>query len=181
MSRGLRIQLKHAAMILFLVPQGIFRASAETCYDTPRTAIDALSRGAVSSQASRSGGYRIVMTQWDPVLVKRWATVASCDHPERPTLAVLLRETDLHGESLQTGYAMAQGIAVPVVVHVGDVVRLWHQEAFLRIETAGVSEESGGIGKTIHLRLLSRNIDDQSTAEQLLGVVRGPSDVEMQR
>jgi hypothetical protein len=181
MSRGLRIQFKHIAMIFFLVPPGRPGASAEACYETPHIAIDALSMGAVSSQASKSGGYRIVMAHWDPVLVKRWATVASCDHPERPPLAVLLRETDLHGESLQTGYAMAQGIAAPVVVHAGDVVRLWHREAFLRIETAGVSEESGGIGKTIHLRLLSKNIDDQSTAEQLLGVVRGPSDVEMRR
>jgi hypothetical protein len=54
------------------------------------------------------------------------------------------------------------------------------QEGVLRIEAAGVSEESGGLGKTIRVRLLRRNTDDQSIAKQFSGVIRGPLDVEMQ-
>jgi hypothetical protein len=36
------------------------------------------------------------------------------------------------------------------------------------------------VGKTILVRLLRRNTDDQSIPEQFSGVIRGPSDVEMQ-
>jgi hypothetical protein len=43
-----------------------------------------------------------------------------------------------------------------------------------------VSEESGGLGKTIRVRLLRRNADDQVIQERFSGIVRGPSDVEMQ-
>jgi hypothetical protein len=182
MSRAIPTHLKHIAMIFLLITHGIPVANAASaCHDTPSTAIDALSTASLPSQASESSGYRVVVTQWDPVLGKRWAKVASCDHPERPTLAVLLGESDLPGAGLQTGRSLAHGTPVPIVVHAGDVVRLWHQEVFLRIETAGVSEESGGIGKTIRMRLLHRNAEDQSTTEHLLGVIRGPLDVEMQR
>jgi flagella basal body P-ring formation protein FlgA len=66
------------------------------------------------------------------------------------------------------------------VVHAGDIVRLWKQEDILRIEVAGVSEESGGLGKTIRVRLLRQNTDSQVIPEQFFGIVRGPSDVEMQ-
>jgi flagella basal body P-ring formation protein FlgA len=66
------------------------------------------------------------------------------------------------------------------IVHAGDRVRLWKQEDFLRIEVSGVSEESGGLGTTIRVRLLHRNTDDQSIHDQFSGIVRGPSDVEMQ-
>ena len=71
-------------------------------------------------------------------------------------------------------------ISTAPVVRAGDIVRLWRQESFLRIEVAGMSEESGGLGKTIRVRLLRRNTDDQSIPEQFSGVIRGPSDVEMQ-
>jgi hypothetical protein len=66
------------------------------------------------------------------------------------------------------------------VVHAGDIVRLWKQEDLLRIEVAGVSEETGGLGKIIRVRLLRRNADDQAIQERFSGIVRGPSDVEMQ-
>jgi hypothetical protein len=43
-----------------------------------------------------------------------------------------------------------------------------------------VSEESGGLGKTIRVRLLHRGTDDQSIRQKFSGVVRGPANVEMQ-
>ena len=49
------------------------------------------------------------------------------------------------------------------------------------VVVAGVAEENGGLGKIVRVRLLRRNADDQATQERFLGVVRGPSDVEMQR
>ena len=62
----------------------------------------------------------------------------------------------------------------------GDIVRLWWQENLLRIEVAGVSEESGGLGKTICVRLLRTNTDAQLIPKHYFGVIRGLSDVEMQ-
>jgi flagella basal body P-ring formation protein FlgA len=66
------------------------------------------------------------------------------------------------------------------VVHAGDIVRLWRQEDLLRIEVAGVSEESGSLGQTIRVRLLRRDAENQTIQEQFSGIVRGQSDVEMQ-
>lgn len=179
---SIRIQLRHAAVIFSLIQLSISVASAAVaaCYDTPSTAIDAFRVNAPSSQASEGRGFQVTMTQWDPVLGRRWATVASCDHPERPAFAVPLSKSGSPRESLRMDYSPGHSIPVAVVIHAGDIVRLWHQESSLRIETAGVSEESGWIGKTIRLRLLRRNGDDESTPESLLGVVRGPANVEMQ-
>jgi hypothetical protein len=69
----------------------------------------------------------------------------------------------------------------PVVVHPGDIVRLWKEEGLLRIDVAGVSEESGGVGKTIRVRLLPVKSESPTSPEELLGVVRGPLNVEIQR
>jgi hypothetical protein len=67
------------------------------------------------------------------------------------------------------------------VVRAGDVVRLWSREDAVRIELAAMAEENGGLGKTVRVRLMPRNTLGQQPEEQLLGVVRGPHDVEMQR
>jgi hypothetical protein len=69
--------------------------------------------------------------------------------------------------------------AIPVV-RAGDPVRLWKQEDLLRIEIAGISEESGNLGNKIRVRLLHRNTDDQAMQEEFSGIIRGPSDVELQ-
>ena len=107
--------------------------------------------------------------------------ITSCDHPERPAFSLLAEESDSAGHSLerepQTVTNKAQVIPV---VHAGDTVRLWRQEAVLRIELAVVAEENGGLGKLIRVRLLRRNTDDQSTQTEFAGIVRGRLDVEMQ-
>ena len=43
------------------------------------------------------------------------------------------------------------------VVRAGDVVRLWSREEDVRIEVAAMAEESGGLGKTVRVRLMPRN------------------------
>jgi hypothetical protein len=118
--------------------------------------------------------------QSDPVLGHRWALIASCDHPEWPSSALQIAESRLAPLSVQIQQASRSSAQVVTVVRAGDVVRLWKQEDLLRIEIAGISEESGGLGNTIRVRLLHRNTDDQSIQEHFLGVIRGPSDVEMQ-
>jgi hypothetical protein len=150
-----------------------------TCYSTPNVAIDAVKPGSALLPASKSGGYRVTGIQSDLVLGRTWAIVANCDHAEWPVLAVQTSGSDPVAPSKMSQMSISSIRSAPVV-HVGDVVRLWKQDDLLRIEVAGVSEESGGFGKTVRVRLLHRNMDDQTIPETLSGVVRGPSDVEIQ-
>jgi hypothetical protein len=56
-------------------------------------------------------------------------------------------------------------------------VQLWRYDRLLRIEATGISEESGSLGKRIRVRLAPR---DSGVPQQLLGIVRGPSNVEIE-
>jgi Chaperone for flagella basal body P-ring formation len=154
--------------------------SARTaCYSTPSAAMDSVKPGSSSSPVSEGGGYRVTGGQSDPVLGGNWAIVASCDHTDWPVLAIRTFGSDLVIPSV-AGQMRVMGVGPIPVVHAGDVVRLWKKEDLLRIEVAGIAEESGGLGKTIRVRLLRRNADDQVNQERFSGIVRGPSDVEMQ-
>ena len=126
------------------------------------------------SAASDGGGYRITGIQTDPVLGQRWALIANCNHPEWPTIAL-----PIHRQP-QTAEPYAESTPLAPIIHIGDTARLWRQEAFLRIETAGIAEENGYPGKTIRVRLLHRGEDEPFTQQQIAGIVRGPADVEMQ-
>ena len=150
------------------------------CYSSPNAAIDAIRPGFALSPVLQVGGYRVTGFQSDPILGRRWAIVASCDHAEWPVVAVQTSESDPVASS-ETNRMLVTSVYSITVVHAGDVVRLWKQEDLLRIEVVGVAEENGGLGKIVRVRLLRRNADDQATQERFLGVVRGPSDVEMQR
>jgi hypothetical protein len=150
------------------------------CYETPRMAVDAVVTTSSVSPTSQSRGYRVARIQPDAVLGQRWAMVASCGHPEWPTFAVPANGTLSFTAPRNAEGRLIESTRTTPVVRAGDIVRLWKQENLLRIEVAGVSEESGGLGKTIRVRLLRRNTEDQSIPEQFSGVIRGPSDVEMQ-
>lgn len=64
------------------------------------------------------------------------------------------------------------------VVHAGDLVQLWSQEQNLHIEIAGRAEQNGAVGNKIRVRLLHPGFD--TGREQTgLGIVRGPSNVEL--
>jgi hypothetical protein len=148
------------------------------CYITPSAAIDSVKPGSSSSPVSHSGGYRVTGTLSDPVLGGNWTIVARCDHTDWPVLAIQTSRSDL---AIPSGAGQTHVVNVESIpiVHGGDVVRLWKREDFLRIEVAGVAEESGGLGRTIRVRLLRRSAEDQVNYEQFSGIVRGPSDVEM--
>jgi flagella basal body P-ring formation protein FlgA len=103
--------------------------------------------------------------------------VSRCDHPEWPTVALPLGSSILPLRLREQ--ERAKDIQRSVIVHAGEIIRLWRQETSLRIEVAGISEGNGGLGDLIKIRLLRRNTDDHSIDEQFSGIVRGPSDVEM--
>jgi hypothetical protein len=161
-----------AATLLFLWWSTI--SSAQTsCYDTSQLAIDP-TMASSSSPLSKSG-YRLSRIQSDPALGKRWAMIVSCDHPEWPAFALPL-EISSPLEAPQR-ISTEAGPNTPAV-HAGDVVRLWRYDTLLRIEVAGISEESGSVGKKIRVRVVQR---DSGVPQQLLGVVRGPSNVEIEQ
>jgi flagella basal body P-ring formation protein FlgA len=103
--------------------------------------------------------------------------IVHCGHPGWPAVALPLRNSILPIRLREQ--ERANNISASVVIRAGEVVRLWRQESSLRIEVAGISEGNGGLGDLIKVRLLRRNTDDQFIPEQLSGIVRGPSDVEM--
>lgn len=181
MNSSTRLWLRYFAAIPLFALQGILvtASSRAACYSTPRLAVDGLITSP-PSQDSKNGGYRVSRIELDQVLGVRWAMVASCDHPEWPAFALSADPTSsarLHQES---GRPLTEIVNPVPVVRAGEIVRLWRQENLLRIEVAAISEENGCLGKTVHVRLLRRGTDDQSIPEQFSGVVRGPSDVEMQ-
>jgi hypothetical protein len=169
---------KTAGRCFSFLLQGICFGSTAfaVCYRTPADAIAANLKTS-SYSMSEDGGYRVAKIQSDPVLKQNWVMIIPCDHPGWPAVALPLRNSILPTQ-LRAQEGATKALA-PVVVRAGDTVRLWRQESALRIEVAGTSEGNGGLGDLVKVRLLSRNTDDQSTTEQLSGIVRGPFDVEM--
>jgi hypothetical protein len=108
-----------------------------------------------------------------------WATVVSCAHPERPGIS--LRVDEAHPASRAVA-ALAQRdrASITPVVRAGEIVQIWRQEPLLRIEVAGIAEQSGVVGERIHVRLLHRNDGTSTNEAELTGVVRGRAEVEMQ-
>jgi hypothetical protein len=145
--------------------------SATPCVSLTEIAADSLHSGTLSPLMSRGGSYRVSEVRWDPVLGQRWAMVASCDHPEQPAFAVQTAGAIAGRET-----ARRKDESAPVV-RAGDVVRLWRQEDNLRIEMTAMSEENGGLGKAIRVRL----VGSDAVERQFIGIIRGVADVEMQR
>jgi hypothetical protein len=152
------------------------------CYYTPAAALSSMKPGSSLSQTTEGGGYRVTSIESDPISGQKWATMSSCDHPERPAFSLLIEGSDPAAHSLLSESQIVTGSAqITPIVRAGDTVRLWRQEATLRIELAAVAEENGSLGKLIRVRLLlRRNTDDQSTQTEFAGIVRGRLDVEMQ-
>jgi hypothetical protein len=182
MRNGRCSRLRCVGVVSLTFLQGLNMASSSwaACYSTPRMAIDALDASSSFSPALTNDGYRVTRIEADQVLGQRWVMITRCGHPEWPAFALLANGAGSLASPREAERSVTEGLRTAPIVRAGDVVRLWRQESFLRIEVAGVSEESGGLGKTIRVRLLHRNTDDQSIPERFFGVVRGPFDVEMQ-
>ena len=183
MSADLYSRFGFGWLISLLVLLGIFTdlSARAACYTTPRKAIDSLEANSSVSAFPDNRGYRVTGIKSDPVLGQRWAMVGSCSHPEWPAVALQATGTALVPVPLEGKRSLIEGVRPTPVLHAGDIVRLWRQEDLLRIEVAGVSEESAGMGQTVRVRLLRGNNDDQSIPEQFSGIVRGASSVEILR
>lgn len=129
-------------------------------------------------------GMRLREIRWDAVLHQSWAVLEDVEHPERPLWAEL---TDLVGPGEPGGVAAVAGrqsAIVPApkpsitVIHYGDRVRLWRSENNVRIEMSAIAEGSAAVGDEVKLRLPGSGISGD-TGWRVIGVVRGPGDVEM--
>jgi hypothetical protein len=179
-SRCFWLRYVGIATLLALQGMSMLSSSRAECYTTPRAALDALIANSSFSPTLKSDGYRVTKIESDQVLGQRWVMIARCGHPEWPVVALPTNGASLPALPQESKRSVSENLRTAPVIRAGDVVRLWKQESLLRIEVAGVSEESGGLGKTIRVRLLHRSTDDQSIPEQFAGVIRGPANVEMQ-
>jgi flagellar basal body P-ring formation chaperone FlgA len=178
MSNSLHSHLRDIGLISLLAHQTMFVAipAQAICYSTPRTAIDAIATNSSSSPALEGNGYKVISVQLDTAQGKRWATIVNCGHPGWPPLAL---PTNGAIQPQEAARSLTEVVRAAPVVRAGELVRLWRQESLLRIEVDGISQESGALGKSIRVRLLRKDMDDQSTPQQFTGVVRGPSNVEI--
>jgi len=182
MSNRLRSQLRYVRVISLLMLQCVIvvNSARAACYSTPRTAFDAVLTSSPLSPTLESGGYRVTRIQSDRVLGQRWAMIVSCGHPEWPAFAFPANGAISIRPPQEGDHSLIETVKMAPVVHAGDIVRLWRQESLLRIEVDGISEESGGLGNTIRVRLWRGTTDNQSIPQQFSGIVRGPLNVEMQ-
>lgn len=150
------------------------------CNNTPNSKID-VSTDSLFPAEMKTDGYKVMKIQSDLLLGQRWAIISSCSHPEWPEFALPLTGRSPINPLQKTATSSREDARPLSVVHAGDLVQLWKQESLLRIEMPGISEESGGLGKTVRVRLLHSQADNQSAPEQFLGIVRGPFNVEIQR
>ncbi|MDQ2834006.1 MAG: flagella basal body P-ring formation protein FlgA [Acidobacteriota bacterium] len=158
--------LLHAAVL----PGAGFAA----CYASPQAALEG-SSGHLAGAGEQSS-YQVIGVRQDRLLGRNWAVIARCDHPEWSAVAFPFSGA----AAVSVPKAYANDLRSPIVVHAGDTVRLRRHEAFVHIEVAAVAEDNGGLGKTVRVRVVSRNTDNPFTREELTAVVTGPADVEMQ-
>ena len=169
-------------MGLSLLGAGLPSLAWAACASTPAAAVGNVSGKSVQPSTTSDGvGFRVQSERWDPVLREQWALVVNCAHPDWPAIefpspALSKRSAGL----IQTERPEAQGLfsSLPVV-RAGDVVQLWGIQGDLHIEVAAMAEQSGGMGKTIRVRLMQRETLGPQIQEQFDAVVRGPHDVEM--
>jgi hypothetical protein len=129
-----------------------------------------------------NSGYRVQTQRWDPLLKRSWATVTSCEHPERPAVTVAMGPAAPALASLSVPAAPAIGkplAAAAPVVRAGETVRLVYQEELVRMEIAGIALASGNPGDKIRVRIIHAS-ETQDPDQYLIGIVRGPHFLEMQ-
>ncbi|WP_162538116.1 flagella basal body P-ring formation protein FlgA [Granulicella sp. WH15] len=159
------------AALLFTAQSGV--AQSGTGIATPCFAsVDEAARqeGMVVAQTT---GYRLQSRRWDPFLNRGWAMVASCEHPERPEVAVPLAQSP---NSLKGAIADA----TPPAVRAGDIVHVRYYGPMVHLELSAVAQSSGYPGDTIRARVNQGGQGSGGTERYVSAVVVGPRTLEIQ-
>jgi hypothetical protein len=118
----------------------------------------------------------------DAELARSWRLIVDCRHPEWP--ARMVATTDAAGREIAGGVKprdSSPAVKAPVMVRAGETVRVWRQDAMVRLETSGVAESGGEFGKPIRVRLIRRDSSGQVVEQHVNGLVDGLGSVEMSR
>jgi hypothetical protein len=126
-------------------------------------------------------GYRVIASRWDAVLRRGWELRQDCAHPEWPARLVAAATPASIPVSSASHPAFAVPAIQPLLVHAGDSVRLWEQDAMVRIEMNGVVEQSARAGEQVVVQIIRQTDDGGLTVDRIGGIVRGAGDVEMER
>ncbi len=124
---------------------------------------------------SCEAGQRVVR---DAELARSWRVVADCGHPEWPARMVAVADGSASSARVREVRAAA---VLPALVRAGETVRVWRQDAMVRLETSGVAESSSALGKSVKVRLVRRDSGGQVMEQHVFGVVDGAGSVEMIR
>lgn len=147
------------------------------CVRTPQLAVRTAGADAPQQPSLQSSGYKVESIRYDPVLDQRWAVIASCGHPERPTFAVPV-DSSLQDRSGAPSRRYGAIHEHAEIVRAGELVQAWQQQPNVRIEVAGRAEESGGIGNHVRIRVLQSG-SETGQPLTVIGIVRGPGNVEI--
>ena len=125
-------------------------------------------------------GYRVIASRWDAVLRRGWDLRQDCAHPEWPVRLIAAATPGFFPPGGAGQPAVAAPAVRPLLVHAGDFVRLWEQDAMVRIEMSGVVEQSARAGEQVVVRITRQTDDAGLTVDRVGGIVRGAGDVEME-
>jgi hypothetical protein len=146
-------------------------------------AMSAAAPAATPAAACSTGEYRVVARHWDTELKQAWELRQDCAHPQWPAHSVAIASTsaDLYAHSAAPILPVAIPELEPLLVRAGEPVRLWSQDANVRIEITGVAEQSARRGERINIRIARQSIDSGLNVQHIAGIVRGAGQVEMDR
>jgi Chaperone for flagella basal body P-ring formation len=128
-----------------------------------------------------ASGKQAVARRWDVVLGHEWEMVRDCRHPEWPVRAQLVKSEAASVAVKPVASVVMVASQEPIVVHAGDVVTLWQQAAFVRIEMSGVAERAARSGERIDVRVTHTTAEGGLSVERFSGTVRAPGNVEMEQ
>lgn len=178
MGGNFRQRLRYLWLYFILLSRWTISPAQQNCDNKRQNATDS-SAPSLSLPRSTSR-YHMLRIQSDPILGKRWATMVDSNHPEWPAFALPLQDYDTVNAPQRPQQISCPNFQASPVVHAGDIVWAWRQESSLRIEVAAISEENGRLGQKIRVRLPQINPQSSASPEQITGLVRGPSNVELQ-
>ncbi|HXE06837.1 MAG TPA: flagella basal body P-ring formation protein FlgA [Acidobacteriaceae bacterium] len=135
---------------------------------------------AFAQDAACTAGYRVVARRYDVELRKIWEMRQDCLHPEWPAHAIAIAlNTPLPVAITPQRLPATASVVPPILVHAGEPVRLWSQDASSRIEITGTAEQSARLGERIHVRIAHQTEDSGLTVQHIPGIVRAADDVEI--
>lgn len=106
-----------------------------------------------AAQLGRPGteGFRLDTLRRDVFSGLTWATVSSCEHPERPKITVSSHD----GVQVAVQAVTQQQENRKFLVRAGMKVRLVRVEETMRLELEGVAQANGVLGDRVRVKILS--------------------------